>query len=195
MQEHEMADYERLRADGRWGEATQYREAERRRLRAAGRSKQQARDESWAAMLAKYPPLRAATAEASSPATVTDPNTPKVIIDMTTSPDFETALRWVWSAMAYDPSTIDATQAPQPGCLDLLKFAKSDPKTFFAWVAKYDQKDQQKTDEKKVFEDDQRTHFKLIEKVRQYHRERAQGLTPEQARLAVMKISEPNTPA
>ena len=57
MQEHERKGYERLRAEGRWPEANEFREAERKRLRAAGRNRQQARDESWAAMLAKFPPV------------------------------------------------------------------------------------------------------------------------------------------
>lgn len=56
MQEHERKDYERLRAEGRWPQASEFREAERQRLRAAGRSKQQANAESWAAMLVKFPP-------------------------------------------------------------------------------------------------------------------------------------------
>lgn len=55
MQEHERMDYERLRAEGRWSQASEFREAERKRLRAVGRTRQQACDESWAAMLAKFP--------------------------------------------------------------------------------------------------------------------------------------------
>jgi len=173
MQEHERPEYERLRREGRWAAAAEWRDGERRRLRAAGRTKQQACDESWAAMLFKFPPLPAVTAETSSPVVATDPSTPKVIIDMTASPDFDTALRWVWSAMAHDPATIDPALAPQPGCLDLLKFAKSDPKSFFGWVAKYDQKRQEVEQTKRAFEDDQRKHFKLLDKVRDYYRKRA----------------------
>ena len=56
MQEHELTEYQRLRAEGQWIAASEFREAERKRLRAAGRNRQQARDESWEAMLEKYPP-------------------------------------------------------------------------------------------------------------------------------------------
>ena len=56
MQEHELKEYQRLRAEGQWNAACQFREAERKRLRAAGRNRQQAREESWEAMLEKYPP-------------------------------------------------------------------------------------------------------------------------------------------
>jgi poly-D-alanine transfer protein DltD len=55
MQEHELNEYQRLRAEGQWFAASEFREAERQRLRAAGRNRQQARDESWKAMLEKYP--------------------------------------------------------------------------------------------------------------------------------------------
>ncbi len=56
MQEHELKEYHRLRAEGQWIAASEFREAERKRLRAGGRNRQQARDESWEAMLEKYPP-------------------------------------------------------------------------------------------------------------------------------------------
>lgn len=56
MQEHELKEYQRLRAEGQWNAASEFREAERKRLRAAGRNRQQAREESWEAMLEKYPP-------------------------------------------------------------------------------------------------------------------------------------------
>lgn len=57
MQEHELKEYQRLRAEGQWIAASEFREAERKRLRAAGRNRQQAREESWEAMLENYPPL------------------------------------------------------------------------------------------------------------------------------------------
>lgn len=56
MQEHELNEYHRLRSEGRWIAANEFREAERKRLRAAGRTRQQALEESWEAMLAKFSP-------------------------------------------------------------------------------------------------------------------------------------------
>ena len=56
MQDHELKEYQRLRTEGLWNAASEFREAERKRLRAAGRNRQQAREESWEAMLDKYPP-------------------------------------------------------------------------------------------------------------------------------------------
>ncbi len=59
MQPYELREYRRLRDEGRWPEANRIREVERRRLRAEGRTRQQARDESWAAMLSAIDPERA----------------------------------------------------------------------------------------------------------------------------------------
>jgi hypothetical protein len=52
-----LKEYQRLRAEGRWPQANEFREAERKRLRAVGRNRRKARGESWSAMLAKYPPV------------------------------------------------------------------------------------------------------------------------------------------
>lgn len=180
MQTHEKSDYDRLRAEGRWPQANEFREVERRRPREDGRTRQQARDESWSLMLDKFPPLVAESAGLPSPIVESEPNIPKVAIDMTAAPDFESALRWTWAAMGRDPATIDLAQAPHPGCVELLKFAKSDPKSFFAWVAKYDQKRQEAEQTQRSFHDDQRTHFKLIAKVRDYYRAKLEQQTTQE---------------
>lgn len=61
MQDRELEEYQRLRAEGRWSTASEFREAERKRLRAAGLNCQQAREESWEAMLVKFPLLNGQT--------------------------------------------------------------------------------------------------------------------------------------
>lgn len=68
MQGDQLAEYQRLRSEGRWSEANEFREVERRRLRVAGRTKQEAKDESWTAMVAKFPPL----GQVASPSTDLD---------------------------------------------------------------------------------------------------------------------------
>ena len=55
MQASELPEYRRIRAEGRWQEATAFRDVERLRLREAGRTRQQACDESWLLMLKKFP--------------------------------------------------------------------------------------------------------------------------------------------
>jgi hypothetical protein len=71
MQENELKEYQRLRSEGLWSAASEFREAERKRLRAAGRNRQQAREESWEVMLEKFPPLDGQT-PARQPAVAMD---------------------------------------------------------------------------------------------------------------------------
>lgn len=56
-QETRVETMNRLRAEGRWVEATEFRVAEIKRHRAARMKRGEARRLAWEAMLAKYPPL------------------------------------------------------------------------------------------------------------------------------------------
>ena len=47
----------RLRREGRWDEATAFREAQRQRLRSEGLPRQKAVEAAWAAMVKKFQPL------------------------------------------------------------------------------------------------------------------------------------------
>lgn len=169
MQEHELKEYQRLRAEGRWNAASEFREAERQRLRAAGRSKQQARDESWAAMLAKFPPLDDSRAANESPSPV-DPNElPDVIF--AEDANYKQAVRWAFRAIGLDPDKIPARQVPNPACLAMLRFAQTEKgrERFFLWVKLLDDEEAESQQVKKSFEDDQRKHFKLLDKVRDHY--------------------------
>lgn len=57
MQETRIQTTERLRREGRWNEASDYREWERQRLRAEGKSRHDAKEESWRLMAESYTPL------------------------------------------------------------------------------------------------------------------------------------------
>ena len=59
--ESKIATTDRLRREGRWEDASQYREETRRKLRADGKSKNEAGEAAWVAMLEKYPPAGEAT--------------------------------------------------------------------------------------------------------------------------------------
>ena len=170
MQEHELKEYQRLRTEGRWSQASEFREAERQRLRLAGRSKQQARDESWAAMLVKFPPLEDnRTGSEPTPPSV-DPNTLSDVI-FAEDANYKQAVRWALRAIGLDPDKIPARQIPNPACLAMLRFAQTEKgrERFFLWVKQLDDEDAEGQQAKKSFKDDQRTHFELIARVRDYH--------------------------
>ena len=170
MQENELKEYQRLRAEGRWSHASEFREAERQRLRSAGRNKQQARDESWAAMVAKFPPLEGGRPASDTPPPSVDPNTlPDVIF--AEDANYKQAVRWALRAIGLDPDKIPARQVPNPACLAMLRFAQTEKgrERFFLWVKQLDDEDAEGQQAKKTFEDDKRTHFKLLDKVRDYY--------------------------
>ena len=54
--ESKIVATERLRSEGRWEEASLYRDEQRRRLREEGMTRREAREESWRLTLKKYPP-------------------------------------------------------------------------------------------------------------------------------------------
>jgi hypothetical protein len=57
MSESKIVATDRLRREGRWPEASIFRDNERQRLRAAGIPRKQANEQAWEAMTAAYPPL------------------------------------------------------------------------------------------------------------------------------------------
>ena len=69
MNESKIKLTERLRAEGRWTEASNFRETARADCRAKGMSRQEAVEASWEAMAEAYPPLPVAEATAE-PASV-----------------------------------------------------------------------------------------------------------------------------
>ncbi len=56
MDESKIEMTERLRAEGRWGEASRYKDETLRRLRAEGMKKAEAAELAWQRMAEKYPP-------------------------------------------------------------------------------------------------------------------------------------------
>lgn len=57
MNESRIDLTDRLRTEGRWAEASQFKDQELRKLRVGGMSKSEASETAWEAMAEKYPPL------------------------------------------------------------------------------------------------------------------------------------------
>ena len=166
MQEHERKDYERLRAEGRWPQATEFREAERKRLRKAGRNRQQACNESWVAMLVKFPPLepsRPARDPLARPIEANSNELPDVsVVEVA---DFSAQVRWVQRMLGVDPGVIPARQIPSVGHLQMLKFANDHPKWLYEQIIALDEKAKSAQQAEKTFEDDNRKVFKIFDNI------------------------------
>lgn len=55
MSESKVVAMDRLRQDGRWSEASEFRDKIRKELRASGMNRSQAAEEAWIRMMAEYP--------------------------------------------------------------------------------------------------------------------------------------------
>jgi hypothetical protein len=84
-------------------------------------------------------------------------------IDFEAAADFETLLSWTRRAIGTDPDKIHPSQIPSRAAVSILKFANSDPKTFWGWVAKYDQKASHQAAKHRSYPDEKRKHFRLFQ--------------------------------
>jgi hypothetical protein len=79
MQESRIEATKRLQRDGRWGEASAYRDEVRQRLRGEGKTRREAGEQAWVAMAEKFPPtepVSRAVATMVEPATAVKPPAP-----------------------------------------------------------------------------------------------------------------------
>lgn len=103
--------------------------------------------------------------------------------EIANSQDFEFALRWAFKNLGLDPEGLQDDLIPNPTCREVLRFAKADNKSFFAWIAKYDQKRADDENTARVFKDDRRTQFALIQRVKDYERDAAAKRSAELVNL------------
>lgn len=90
---------ERLRREGRWPEASKFKDTALADFRAKGMKRDEASEEAWAAMAEAYPPLPVAEVPvepaAGAPEAVTTDATPIPWSDLPTDADFDAEVRWV----------------------------------------------------------------------------------------------------
>jgi hypothetical protein len=133
MDESQIVATDRLRSEGRWEEASLYRDQMRKQLRAEGKTKAEAKEASWAMMLAKYPPIPVETAsdEAASKGTQAE------IEELVARTEGQEAflvddLKWAYEN--YLDDSITPKDAPTRGAWSTLKFARSNSNKFMELV-------------------------------------------------------------
>jgi hypothetical protein len=114
---------DRLRREGRWDEASAFRDAERQRLKGEGLSRQEAAERSWGAMIEKYPPLRP-----PEPAEPQDTGEFFPIGDQST-PNLGRDILWCYAHMDHRKAT--PSDAPSAGAWHLLVWARENRSRFF----------------------------------------------------------------
>jgi len=157
--ESRAAATNRLYREGRWEEASTYRDSVRRELRSQKVPRAEANDQAWAAMIEKFPPLAVPVQEHVA---VADPSIEDEAIDFAAllertkgiPPDLDRDALWAYEQLDVITATPDA--APSLGAWGLLKWARGNRNRFFEQVLPKVAASKKKRDEerKRSFVDD-----------------------------------------
>jgi len=135
MKESKIVVTERLRQEGRWEEASQYRDEVRRVLRSQGKPRAEAAEAAWDAMMAKYPPLLAAEPISDAPQPEPEPESETLNLDALVrrvegnEPDLARDTLWAYENLENRKARPE--DAPSVGAWSLLKWAKEYRNRFF----------------------------------------------------------------
>ena len=118
---------DRLRREGRWDEASRFRDEVKQQLRAEGKSRQEANDAAWAAMLAKYQPLAPSDGTGEfddvwiedTDASHDEANRPNLVADI------------MWTYLHLAIRSTQPKDAPNPGAWSMLCWARRHVNRFF----------------------------------------------------------------
>ena len=131
MRESKIEATERLRREGRWEDASRYREEVRNELRSEGRPRAEAAGAAWDAMLEKYPPLPAAELVSQGPAAELE----NIDIDALVArfkgnePDLARDILWAYENLENRKARPE--DGPSLGAWALLKWARDYRNRFF----------------------------------------------------------------
>jgi hypothetical protein len=143
---------ERLRKEGRWSEASVFKDAEVKRLRSEGVRSVEAKEQAWRLMAEKFPPLAqedrlpigqplhaafadpapgARAASAATSATANGPDVDAVLekLDDGAPPDLVRDTLWVYQHL--ENKAVRPDQAPSRGAWSLLRWAREYRSRFF----------------------------------------------------------------
>lgn len=133
MNESKIEATDRLRREGRWSEASRFKDEAIRRLRAEGR-KAETNELAWVEMIAAFPPLPPETKpQTSDPLDITlaDPD----LLDRLAAvePNWNRDVMWAYQVFAHP--RVELTDAPSLAAWGLLKFARQERQKFFGMLS------------------------------------------------------------
>jgi len=134
MDESQIVATDRLRIEGRWEEASLYRDQMRKQLRAEGKSKAEAREASWAAMLVKFSPLPAEVCGEDESETEAAQAELAELVARTEGQEAFLVNDLHWAYENYLDDSITPQDAPSRGAWMTMKFARSSPNKFMELV-------------------------------------------------------------
>jgi hypothetical protein len=136
VQESRVVASHRLRGEGRWPEATLWRDdriSELKRLGLTGPG--EAKDRAWLEMIGRFPPLpKETTAPKAKPPALED-DAPTDLLDQLAAVPFDWArdVKYVYAHLKHPRAKIE--DAPSLAAWGLLDFAREETTKFFAMVA------------------------------------------------------------
>lgn len=131
MKESKIVVTERLRQEGRWGEASQYRDEVRRELRSQGKPRAEAADAAWDAMMAKYPALPPAEPASQGPAPEAEALDLDGLVERLEGNEPDLARDTLWAYENLENRKARPEDAPSVGAWSLLKWAREYRNRFF----------------------------------------------------------------
>lgn len=133
MNESRIEATDRLRREGRWSEASLWKDERVRQHRAEGR-KGEASDLAWAEMIAEFPPLSQGTkTKALDPLDISGADIDLIHRLIAVPVDWDRDVMWCYQV--YATPDVQLTESPSLAAWGLLRFARSEPQRFFAMVA------------------------------------------------------------
>jgi hypothetical protein len=130
MTESKIGATDRLRKEGRWEEASLWRDNKRKQLRAEGLTKAEANEASWQAMIEQFPPLQTTVDEPSKGSLSNVVELVDFDPDNYDSPtDISGDIAWTYDNMAR--MGVEPKDAPGSGAWSMLVWARENPNRFF----------------------------------------------------------------
>ena len=147
MDESKIGITERLRAAGRWDEASKFKDEVVKRLRSEGKPAREARERAWVEMAKAYPPVE--SPEGSATSDFEDVASEQIAALANAPIDHNENVMWTYRHLA-NP-LITPAAAPNLAAWALLRFARADQRLFFntmlpAAIAKQTKEDHDRKD-------------------------------------------------
>ena len=127
MNESKIELTNRLQREGRWSEASAFKDEHIAKLRAEGMTRKEAQQAAWEAMEGKFPPVE----------DIDQTSAVELAVDVSQfasndSPEFFEDVQWVYQHLLV--SSVNPEDAPSSGAWGLLKWAKRNQNRFFEHV-------------------------------------------------------------
>jgi hypothetical protein len=133
VMENRLQATERLRREGRWEEASAFKEVQRQALRAQGTPRSKANDQAWVNTIEKFSPspLAEGSLDSADPQGFDEAEIERLMLRADgAATDLTRDVEWAYANA--ENKAVRPGDAPSPGAWSMLQFAKRDPGKFYS---------------------------------------------------------------